>query len=207
MLTKLDVKKDLKQFYNPPAKAFSTVDVPHMNFLMIDGKGDPYVALEYKEAVEALYAMSYALKFAVKKSKAVDYVVLPLEGLWWADDMSAFVDADRANWRWTMMIMQPETVTQELVATVKKDVAAKKNLPALSKMRFEPYEEGLSIQILYFGAYKDEGPTIARMHQWVSDNRYGLTGKHHEIYLSDPRRTATEKLKTIIRQPIAAQSA
>jgi hypothetical protein len=206
MLTKLDLKKDLKHLYNPSAKAVSIVDVPSMNFLMIDGMGNPTTSTDYKDAVEALYALSYALKFAVKKSQAVDYSVMPLEGLWWADDWSAFITARRDSWRWTMMIMQPEVVTQEMVAAVSQEVKAKKQLPALSKIRFEPFADGLSVQILYVGPFKDEGPTIARMHAFLHENGYSEVGKHHEVYLGDPRRTAPEKLKTVIRQPIAPHS-
>jgi hypothetical protein len=202
MLTKLDLKKDLKHLYNPSAKAFSTVDVPSMNFLMIDGIGDPNTSTEYKEAVETLYILAYAVKFAARKKQAVDYSVMPLEGLWWADDMTAYTAADRDSWKWTMMIMQPEVVTQEMVAEIREEVQAKKQPPALAKLRFEPLPEGLSVQILYFGPFKNEGPTIARLHTFIHDNGYTEAGKHHEIYLSDLRRTDPEKLKTVIRQPM-----
>ena len=201
MLTKLDLKKDLKQLYNPSAKGCAIVDVPPMNFLMIDGRGDPNTAQEYKEAVEALYSAAYTLKFAMKK-QGVDYGVMPLEGLWWSDDMADFTVGRRSDWRWTMMIMQPDVVTADHTAEAIRAAQAKKGLPGLAKIRFESYCEGLSAQIMYFGLYKDEGPTIANVHKFIVESGYVLTGKHHEIYIGDPRRTAPEKLKTVIRQPM-----
>lgn len=202
-MPKIDFKKELKHLYNPPAKKFSMVDVPPLNFLMLDGRGNPNTAPAYQEALEALYAVSFTLKFMVKQSEAaVDYVVMPLEGLWWTDDMRQFSLDNKDLWQWTAMIMQPEFVTAELLAAALKQVERKKNPPALSKIRLEPFHEGLAVQIKYFGPYADEGPTIAAMHQFIADNGYRLTGKHHEIYLSDPRRTAPERLKTVIRQPV-----
>jgi hypothetical protein len=200
MSTKLDLKKDYKHLYNPSAKEFSIVDVPPMNFLMIDGEGDPNTALAYKEAVEALYAISYALKFAIKKIEGVDYIVMPLEGLWWADDLTTYTRGSRDGWLWTMMIAQPDVVTKKHVDAAIKASAAKKDLPALPRLRFESFTEGTAAQILYFGAYKDEGPTIQRLHAFIESNGK-LAGKHHEIYLGDPRKTSPEKLKTVIRQP------
>lgn len=202
MSTKLDLKKDLKHLYSPSAKAFAFVDVPTMNFLMIDGKGDPNTSQDYKDAVEALYAVSYTLKFAIKKGQGIDYPVMALEGLWWADNMAEFSLDRRSHWLWTMMLMQPDVVTNSDVAAAIRDAQAKKGLPALSNIRFERYAEGQSAQILYFGPYKDEGPTIARLHAFIHENGCELTGKHHEIYLGDPRRTAPENLKTVIRQPV-----
>ncbi|MBX3082351.1 MAG: GyrI-like domain-containing protein [Anaerolineae bacterium] len=201
MLTKLDLKKTFKTLYNPSAKEFSVVDVPAMNFLMIDGAGDPNTATAYKEAVEALYAASYTLKFAIKKQLGVDYPVMPLQGLWWADDMKDFLTGRREDWRWTMMIMQPEMITLAHVDAAIKDAQAKKGLPGLARLRFEPFTEGLAAQIMYFGLYRDEGPTIARLHEFIAVEGGALSGKHHEIYLSDPRKTAPDKLKTVIRQP------
>jgi hypothetical protein len=200
MLTKLDLKKTLKHLYNPSAKECELVDVPPMNFLMIDGTGDPNTAPAYKDAVEALYAVSYTLKFAIKKSQNIDYPVMPLQGLWWADNMAEFIVGHRDNWQWTMMIMQPDLVTQADVSLA-LTAAAKKGLPGLANLRFESYNEGQAAQIMYFGPYKDEGPTIARLHAFITTNGGTLSGKHHEIYLSDPRKTAPAKLKTVIRQP------
>jgi len=201
-MTKVDFKKELKSLYKASSKNAVIVDVPKMNFLIIDGKGDPNTAKEYKDAVEALYAVSYALKFMVKKEKTVDYVVLPLEGLWWVGDMTQFSMENKDEWKWTSMIMQPEYVTEDMISRALEQVKKKKNPPALSKMRFESFHEGLSAQIMHVGPYSAERPTIEKLHNFIRENGYGLRGKHHEIYLSDPRRSAPEKIKTIIRQPI-----
>ncbi len=202
-MAKIDLKKELKHLYKPSKAKFTIVDVPEMNFLMIDGHGDPNTASEYQQVVEALYAVAYAVKFALKENPETDdYVVPPLEGLWWVEDMAEFGLEDKGAWDWTMMIMQPGWVTPEIVEAAKEKAAAKKDLPALPKMRFAPYHEGLSAQIMYVGPYADEGPTIARLHDFAHEQGHELRGKHHEIYLSDPRRTAPEKLKTVIRQPI-----
>jgi len=201
-MSKIDFKKELKHLYRPSPKEFMVVDVPPMKFLMIEGHGDPNTAQEYQDAVEALYAVSYKLKFMSKKELGKDYVVPPLEGLWWAEDMETFTTArDKSAWDWTMMIMQPEWITQEMVEEAVKQVE-KKGLPALSKLRLETYHEGLAVQILHIGSYDDEAPTIARMHVFIDENGYELAGKHHEIYLSDPRKVAPEKLKTVLRQPV-----
>ncbi|MEK7354186.1 MAG: GyrI-like domain-containing protein [Chloroflexota bacterium] len=203
-MQKVDLKKELKNLYNPSLKEVSLVDVPEMNFVMLDGSGDPNTAREYQDAIEALYAISYALKFAIKKNQGVDYGVMPLEGLWWADDMSLFT-ASKDNWKWTAMIMQPEYVTRTLFESALEQVKKKKSLPALSRARLQSFQEGQSAQIMYTGPFSDEGPTIARIHEFIKargDTFDGLKQKHHEIYLSDPRKTAPDKLKTIIRQPV-----
>ena len=202
-MKKIDFKKELKHLYSPSAKEAAIIEVPKMDFLMVDGQGDPNTAQEYKDAIEALYAVSYALKFMIKKGGDVDYVVMPLEGLWWTEDMTKFTMGNKDAWKWTSMIMQPPYVTQELVQKTLKQVEEKRNLSALSKMRFESFHEGLSAQIMHIGPYSAEGPTIERLHNFIREKGYGLRGKHHEIYLSDPRRSKPGKLKTIIRQPIA----
>ena len=138
----------------------------------------------------------------VKRRKEVDYVVMPLEGLWWTEDMTRFTMGNKDAWKWTSMIMQPPYVTQELVQKALKQVEEKRNLPALSKMRFGSFHEGLSVQIMHIGPYSAEGPTIERLHKFIREKGYGLRGRHHEIYLSDPRRSKPGKLKTAIRQPI-----
>jgi len=204
-MSKVDFKKELKHLYRPSAKEFVVVDVPPMNFLMIDGHGDPNTAQEYQDALEALYAVAYKLKFMSKKEREMDYVVPPLEGLWWAEDMEAFTTAgrDKSAWDWTMMIMQPEWVTQEMLEEALRQVE-KKKLPALPKLRLEAYHEGLSVQIMHIGSYDDEAPTLDRMHhEFIPANGYEMAGKHHEIYLSDPRKVAPEKLKIVLRQPIS----
>ncbi len=201
-MAKIDYKKELKQLYTASAKTVSLVDVPPMNFLMIDGRGDPNTSPEYAEAIEALYAVAYALKFKVRRKTGIDYVVMPLEGLWWTEDPARFTIEDKGAWLWTAMIMQPEHVTREMYGEVVAEVAEKKGLTALQRMRFERYHEGLSAQILHIGPYSEEAPTIARLHEFIREQGYQIAGKHHEIYLSDPRRTAPERLKTILRQPV-----
>jgi hypothetical protein len=202
-MTKVDFKKQLKHLYQPSPKEFVVVDVPPMQFLMIDGHGDPNTAQEYQDALEALYAVAYTQKFASKKVLEMDYVVPPPEGLWWAEDMDVFTaSSDKGTWDWTMMIMQPEWVTQEMFEEAVAQVEKKKNPPALPRLRLEMYDEGLAVQIMHIGPYDAEGPTIARMHAFIAENGYEPAGKHHEIYLSDPRRTAPEKMKTVLRQPI-----
>ena len=203
LLEKIDLKKEFKSLYNPSAKEVAIVEVPKMNFLMIDGSGDPNTSQEYKDAIEALFSLSYTLKFMIKKTDKVDYSVMPLEGLWWADDMSnmSFVK-DKSKWKWTAMIMQPEYVTKESVAKAIEELKKKKVMPALSKTRFESFHEGSAAQIMYFGPFSNEGPAIQNIHKFIRKNEGTLTGKHHEIYLSDPRRLAPEKLKTVLRQPM-----
>jgi hypothetical protein len=202
-MQKLDLRKNLKQLYQPSAKEVVQVEVPAMNFLMIDGKGDPNTAKEYTEALEALFSVAYTLKFAVKKSDlAIDCSVMPPEGLWWAEDMNSFRTGQKDNWLWTMMIAQPEFITREMVEAAIAEVSKKKNPAAISKLRFEAFAEGLCAQIMHIGPFDTEGPNIEKVHQFISDNGCTLHGKHHEIYLSDIRRAAPEKWKTIIRQPM-----
>lgn len=200
-MTKFDYKKDLKPLYFPPAKTFTFIEVPPMNFLMLDGHGDPNKAPAFQEGMEALYSMAYTIKFALKP-QGIEYVVPPSEALWWMEDMSQFGVGPKDNWDWTMMIMQPGEVSAEVVEQARAMAARKKELPALGKLRFESFHEGLSVQITYFGAYADEGPTIARMHAFIHEQGYELTGKHHEIYLGNLRRTEPDKLRTVIRQPV-----
>ncbi len=200
-MKKINLKKELKSLYNPPEEIV-LVNVPGMNFLMIDGVGNPNTAQEYKDAIEALYAVSYALKFIVKKEKAIDYVVMPLEGLWWTDEMDKFSMENKDIWKWTAMIMQPEYVTEELFNKAVEQVQIKKSLPSLSKIKLKSFNEGLSAQLMYIGPYSAEGPAVRKLHNFIKENGFELRGKHHEIYLSDPRKSAPEKLKTVIRQPV-----
>jgi len=202
-MKKIDYKKELKHLYKPSPKAIEIVDVPEMNYLMIDGHGDPNTSKDYSDAVEALYAVSYALKFMIKRGALqIDYGVMPLEGLWWVDDMSQFSIDDKSNWKWTAMIMQPEYVTQELVTAALEQVEKKKNLAALPKIGFHSFSEGKAAQTMHIGPFSEEGPTIERIHNFIRERGYRLAGKHHEIYLSDIRKAAPEKWKTVIRQPI-----
>lgn len=200
---KMDFKKTLKHLYQPSAKEIFRVDVPVMNFLMVDGKGDPNISQAFADAVEVLFSLSYTLKFMAKKGKlAIDYGVLPLEGLWWADDMSAFTDGDKSRWKWTSMIMQPDFVTKEMVGLAITAVKRKKNFPALSSVRFESFSEGVCAQITHIGPFSEEGPTIEKVHQFIESCGCKRTGKHHEIYLSDIRKADPRNWKTVIRQPM-----
>jgi hypothetical protein len=201
-MAKLDMKRELKELYAPSAKEISVVDVPALNYLMVDGKGDPTVAQAYKDAVEALFSLSYALKFKIKKEKGMDYTVMPLEGLWWVPDMREFSTSNKGAWLWTMMIMQPKLVTAESVKQVTAEIGKKKELAALPRVRFETLTEGLAAQILYVGPFADEGPTIQKLHDHIHATGHQLHGKHHEVYLGDPRKTAPAKLRTVIRQPM-----
>jgi len=202
-MIKVDFKKTLKHLYYP-SKEFTVVDVPEMQFLMVDGHGDPNTAQEYKDAIEVLYAVAYKMKFASKKTLEKDYTVPPLEGLWWAEDMAAFnSDRDKSQWDWTMMIMTPDWISLELFTDAVAQVRKAKNPVAMDKIRLESYNESLSVQIMHVGSYDDEGPVLAKMHsEFIPGNGYIQNGKHHEIYLSDPRRGAPEKLKTVLRQPV-----
>ncbi len=204
-MDKIDFKKTLKHLYNPP-KNFELVDVPEMQFLMVDGHGDPNTAQEYADAVEALFGVAYKMKFISKKTLERDYTVPPLEGLWWAQDMNTFNTRDKSAWDWTMMIMTPDWITGEIFSAAVEEVRAKKNPAALDKVRLETYHEGLSVQIMHIGSYDDEAPTIAAMHNgFIPENDLTEKGKHHEIYLGDPRKVAPEKLKTVLRQPVKKQ--
>ena len=203
-MRKIDYKKELKHLYRPSAKKVEAVDVPRMNFLMIDGKGDPNTSQEFKDAIGVLYPLSYTLKFMIKKGGiGVDYGVLPLEGLWWADDMSSFMDDRREHWQWTLMIMQPELVTEQMVQEANAQVLKKKNPVSLPLVRFESFEEGKVAQILHVGPFSEEGPSVEKVHAFIEESGSQRRGKHHEIYLSDIRRAAADNWKTIIRQPMS----
>jgi len=202
-MEKLDLKKQWKSLYAAKVGANVLVDVPPLNYLMVDGEGDPNTTRSYIDAIEALYSLSYTLKFTLKKGpRAIDYGVMPLESLWWADDPRVFHQADKSVWKWTAMIVQPEFITQADVDVALADVRKKKTLVALDLVRFETLTEGPSAQTLYIGPYADEGPTIQRMHEFIHAAGKQLRGKHHEIYLSYPHRTDPEKLKTILRHPM-----
>ena len=205
-MAKIDLKKDLKHLYTASPKEVSLVNAPRLHFLMLDGQGDPNNAPRFQEATETLFSVSYTLKFMVKKAQGLDYGVMPLEGLWWADDPNAFTSGDKDRWLWTLMIMQPEFITSELMDSAIAEVRKKKNLPLLDGLRFSAWCEGEAAQVLHVGPFSEEHATIARLHAFIKEKGYHLCGKHHEIYLSDPRRTAPEKLKTILRQPITLEA-
>ena len=198
---KTDFKKELAHLYKVRKGNIAEIEVPAMNFLMIDGQGNPNQEGEFGKAIKALYALSYAIKFHIKNGNSgIDYGVLPLEGLWWADDMEAYKQNRKDEWKWTLMIMQPEFVSRNMVESMRNQLTEKKHIPALSSVRFEEFEEGLCAQNLHIGPFSEEGPSLEKLHSFIEE-RGELSGKHHEIYLSDTRRAAPENWKTILRQP------
>jgi len=199
-MSKIDLKKELKHLYSAPAGEPVLVEVPRMRFLMADGEGDPNNNPLFQELANLLYGLSFSLKFAAKKTGA-DYTVAPLEGLWWAEDMRGFSMDRREAWKWTLMIMQPEPIGPEMVAQARLELERKKQQSTVA-VRFEAFSEGLCAQILHLGPYAAEASTIQRLHRFAAERGYQLRGKHHEIYLGDPRRCAPEKLKTLLRQPV-----
>lgn len=201
-MEKFDARKQLKELYAPPAGRFVSVEVPTMRFLKVDGEGDPNTAAAYAAAVAWLYAVAYGMKFAAKAALGRDLVVPPLEGLWWADDPRDFVARAKGRWRWTMMILVPDFLPQGLFEPAVARAMGKLGEPPAS-LRLEPYAEGLCLQTLHLGSYDDEGPVLAQLHHEVMP-AMGMTfnGLHHEIYLSDPRRTEPSLLKTVLRQPV-----
>ena len=200
-MDKIDFKHELKQLYQPGSRDFAFVDVPAMDFVMIDGQGDPNTAPSYRTAIEWLYAVSYAIKFA-SKDLGQDYFVPPLEGLWWAADPKDFAAGNKANWHWTMMVMVPDFIPADMYAAgVTK--AAEKLGTAPATLRLERYDEGRSLQIMHLGSYDEEGPALEHLHDVELPARQLVpNGHHHEIYLNAPGRTAPAKLKTILRQPV-----
>lgn len=203
-MNKIDYKKDLKQFYAAKVGKPVVVQVPKMNFIMIDGKGDPNTSQEYTDAIETLYPIAYTIKFTSKIKQGEDFSIMPLEGLWWTENMADFSTKDKSNWLWTVMIMQPAVITEDIYNQAVEQVRKKKSPKSLNKLRFASYEEGRAAQVMYVGSYADEGPTIQHLHAFIQEQGGKLeasTKHHHEIYLGDPRRTDPAKLKTIIRQP------
>lgn len=198
-MTKIDFRKTLPHY--TATKTIALIDIPPMQFIMVDGSGNPNTSPAYQTALQWLYSTSYALKFAAK-AEGHDYVVPPLEGLWWADDPADFVARRKDNWGWTMMIMAPDFISQAMFADAVAK-ATRKLDDAPATLRLQRYEEGQCLQVLHIGSYDDEGPILARLHDVEMPAR-GLTfnGHHHEIYLGDPRRSAPDKLKTILRQPV-----
>lgn len=199
---KIDLRKTFKDLYQVSAKAPVEVVVPALRYLMVDGEGDPNTAPAYAEAIEALFSVSYTAKFMVKKGpQAIDYGVMPLESLWWSDDLSAFRSGHKDRWKWTAMILQPDFVSDALIGAAIDEVRLKKKLPGLDRLRLDSLTEGRCAQILHIGPFSEEGPTIERLHAFITE-RSALRGKHHEIYLSELRRTDPAKWKTIVRQPM-----
>ena len=203
MTRKIDFKRDL-DCYEAQRDTPRLVQVPEMRYLMLDGHGDPNTPA-FAEATAALYPVAYKLKFASRTHLDRDYVVMPLEGLWWADDMESFTAArDKAEWDWTLMIMTPDWITEEMVAEAVEQVRAKARPARLDDLRLEPLAEGLCVQALHIGSYDDEAELLRRMHhEFVPEHGLAMVGKHHEIYLSDARKVEPAKLRTILRQPVA----
>ena len=207
-MTKLELRKQLKHLYAPSAKKVEVVDVPRFQFAMVDGEIEPGRGPEdspaFQEALEALYGISYTLKFASKlrKEDPLDYTVMALEGLWWVEE-GEFDITRPEGWRWTLMIMQPDHITPGMYEDALRQLRQKKgDRPAFSRLRFEGFQEGLCVQTMHVGPYAEEPATIARMHAFAQENGYRLCGKHHEIYLGDPRRASPERLKTVLRHPV-----
>lgn len=202
--SKVDLKKSLDSYQGTRGE-FRIVDVPTRRYLMIDGHGDPNTSVSYTSALEALYPVAYTLKFASKRELGRDYVVPPLEGLWWADDMTVFTThRDKSRWNWTMMIMTPDWIDRTMFDTAVEAVRRKKAPGRLGDVRLESLSEGLCVQTLHVGSFDAEADVLEQMHHvFLPGNSLQLRGTHHEIYFSDPRKTAPEKLRTLLRQPVA----
>jgi hypothetical protein len=202
-MPKIDLKKELKHLYTASAKRATLVEVPKLKFLMIDGSGDPNANPLFQQAMEALFSVAYTLKFSLKRGPGqLDWSMMAPEGLWWTEGAEPFDAADKASWKWTLMMTLPGFVTAAMVREAKKAVKEKKSLARVDDVRLEAFREGPSVQILHLGPYSEEGPTLEKLHQFAAENGYAHTGKHHEIYFSDPRRTKPEKWRTILRQPV-----
>jgi hypothetical protein len=201
---KIDLKLKFKELYTSKSGTFTKVMVPTLHFLMVDGSGDPNTSKEYASAIETLYTLSYTLKFMSKEELGRDYTVPPLEGLWWSNDMKDFESGNKGGWLWTAMIMLPDWIAPSLFEEGLDSVAKRKPAVDLTRVRREALTEGLSVQTLFIGPYSDEGPVISQLHNsYLPAHGLKESGKHHEIYLSDPRRTTPNKLRTIIRQPVS----
>ncbi|UZN02460.1 GyrI-like domain-containing protein [Cellulomonas sp. S1-8] len=200
---KVDLVKQIES-YRAPRDRFDVVAVPPLQYLMVDGHGDPNTSEAYSDALSSLFPLAYALKFLSKGELGRDYGVPPLEALWWADDMDAFTGGrDASRWHWTLLSLVPEWVTADHVETARGTVARKGGAPALDAIRLEPFDEGLAVQTLHAGPYDAEGPVLDAMHHdFIPTEGLRMTGKHHEVYLNDARRTAPDKLRTILRQPV-----
>lgn len=203
-MQKVDFKKTLPD-YTAKHHELSIVDIPPRQYLVIDGHGDPNSSPEFAEAIRALYPVAYKLKFASKLELGKDYVVMPLEGLWWADDMSSFTTArDKSQWDFTLMILQPDWITEDMFKAAIQKVSEKDPPANLDKVRFATLNEGKCVQTLHIGSFDTEAEVLEKIHhEFVPENNLTLTGKHHEIYLSDFRKVAPGKLRTILRQPVA----
>jgi hypothetical protein len=202
-MASIDLKRAYREHYTARVGKPGLVEVPPRPHLMIDGEGNPGTSQEYVDAIGALYPLAYGLRAAIKQATGDGYTVMPLQGLWWVDDMSTFSVDDKDSWKWTMMICQSDLVTEELAAEVMPTVIAKKGLAAGHRVRLEMFGDGPAAQVMHIGPYSAEAPTIELLHSFIAEEGLELSGKHHEIYLGDPRKSDPAKLKTIIRQPVA----
>jgi hypothetical protein len=199
----IDLKRIDRALYSAGAHP-ALVELPPLRYLMVDGQGDPNTAAAYREAVETLYPVAYAIRKAVIDATGDRYTVMPLEGLWWTPDMADFTTADKDAWHWTLLLRLPPPMSDLHAAEVLAATVAARDLPAGDRIRVGILDEGAAAQVLHRGPYADEAPTIAALHRWIADRGFERTGRHHEIYLSDPRRVAPERMCTIIRQPVAS---
>lgn len=203
MAEKVDLRRTVDGYRAKPG-VFELIDLPPRCYLMVDGHGDPNTSADFTTAVEVLYQVAYALKFA-SKADGRDYVVPPLEGLWWSDDMATFTsERDKSRWSWTLLNLVPDWLDDAAFDTALDRVRDRRAPERLGDLRLETLDEGRCVQVLHVGAYDDEAEVLARMHDEVIPSEgMRMTGRHHEIYLSDQRRVAPEKRRTILRQPVA----
>jgi hypothetical protein len=204
-MSSIDLKRADRAWYTAGSRP-ALVELPPLPYLMVDGQGDPNNAPAYREAVATLYPVAYAIRAAVIDATGDRYTVMPLEGLWWTPDMADFTTADKDAWHWTLMIRLPPPATPEVARAAIASTTDARDLPAAAGIRFDTLAEGTAAQVLHRGPYAEEAPTIAALHAWIADRGLGLAGRHHEIYLSDPRRVAPERMRTIIRQPVTGAS-
>ncbi len=202
-MAKKDLPEDLQALYFPSAKEPVLVDLPAMQYVMVDGSGNPNESSDFRDAIGALYGVAYTIKFAAKKVGGPAVVVMPLEGLFWNEGRDTFDAADKGRWNWTLMLHEPSAVTRRMFDDGVTQLRERKNPPGLDKVRLEKWREGRAAQILYLGPYSGEAPAIERLHAFIRESGYRLSGKHHEIYLGNPQTSVPEKLKTVIRQPCA----
>lgn len=203
-MIKRDFKKELRTYYSATAKKVEILDIPSMNFLVVEGSDATPESPDFQAAIEALFGISYHIKFAIKKSGIADYGVMPLEGKWWADDMDDFVHGNKEKWHWQLMIMQPDLVDNDLFEANRNTFQKKKSNHLAEQVQFLNIEEGHCAQVMHVGPFSEEGPTVERLHQAIHDaggSFDGQTERHHEIYLNDFRRIAPDRMKTILRQP------
>lgn len=206
-MKKLDLKRDLKQYYAPSARQVELVDVPQFNFITLRGAiesgYEPGNSPAFQQATEALYGLAYSLKFMSKQrpENPIDYPVMPLEGLWWVED-GKFDITIKDNWHWQLMINQPQHITPEMFQEAIQQLGKKRDNPDLHRARLQPFHEGLSVQIMHIGPYSTEPATVARMEAFAAEKGYQMRRNHHEIYIGDPRRAQPEKLRTILRHPV-----